>query len=294
MAKTIASVDIELSKIFYDEKNNRDIGVEKQSDDKKAKMSIDTLAENIKEHGLLFPIILYPLTDTENSQFEYGIIAGGRRFKAYEMLARDDSKYVQIPAIIREIHSEDEKKYIQLSENISRKDLTEEEKAVEVYALYQKLQQGESGNKTGYGTVARKLGISRSYVKKLCDIQKGKNKEDVAQPAHNKIDIDDIRNVFTFATTVVNAIKDINECDVDAKIQIKSEAKFLRSKIQDVLSLIREAEKTIADDEEVKKKEQADKELHKQQKKEAEKVKRKAEKQKNKAMIINFSDIKEK
>ena len=288
MAKTITAYDIDLVKILYDERSNRTIGNEKQDDDKKAKLAIDILAENIKQHGLLSPIIVYRFSVPGNTQIEYGIIAGNRRFKAYQMLAQTENKYLKIPAIIRKIQHEEEKKYIQLSENISRKDLTEEEKAVEVYKLYQKLQKEAEGNKTGYGTLAQKIGISRSYVKKLCDLQKEKNEKKYnpletgnKQITLKIINIESVNKVFRFASTLVDAMTNINECNVETRIQLKSEAKLMHSQMKEVLTFIRETEKILAKDEEVIMKEQAERGLIKQQKKleaKAEKAKLKAKK----------------
>jgi len=68
--------------------------------------SIAELAESIKEHGLLQPIVVTKKAD------KYEIIAGERRFRACQLL-----KLKEIDAIIREV-SEQKKLELALIENI--------------------------------------------------------------------------------------------------------------------------------------------------------------------------------
>jgi ParB family chromosome partitioning protein len=75
------------------------------------------LADSIKQHGLLFPIIVRK-TDTK-----YEIIAGERRFHACRKVGID-----MIPAIVREA-SDDESFKLSLVENLQREDLNPMEEA---------------------------------------------------------------------------------------------------------------------------------------------------------------------
>lgn len=80
--------------------------------------AIIELAESIKEHGIIQPIIVRPIGD------KYEIIAGERRYKA-SILAGKES----IPAIITDLNDKDSAE-IALIENVQRKNLTPIEEAV--------------------------------------------------------------------------------------------------------------------------------------------------------------------
>ena len=75
------------------------------------------LAESIKNHGVIHPILVRPIGD------KYEIIAGERRYKASEMAGKKT-----IPAIIKQL---DDKQSAELAliENVQRKDLTPIEEA---------------------------------------------------------------------------------------------------------------------------------------------------------------------
>jgi ParB family transcriptional regulator, chromosome partitioning protein len=81
------------------------------------------LTDSIKQHGLLFPIIVRK-TDTK-----YEIIAGERRFHACRKAGID-----MIPAIVREA-SDDESFKLSLIENLQREDLNPMEEAEAFYTL---------------------------------------------------------------------------------------------------------------------------------------------------------------
>lgn len=80
--------------------------------------SIAELAESIKEHGLLQPIVVTKKAD------KYELIAGERRFRACQLL-----KLKEIDAIIREV-SEQKKLELALIENIQRENLNPVDTAV--------------------------------------------------------------------------------------------------------------------------------------------------------------------
>lgn len=84
---------------------------------------IGELAESIKEHGVLQPIIVRVVGD------KYQIVAGERRYRASKMV-----KFETIPAIIRDLDDGDAAS-IALVENIQREDLT----AIEEARAYKKL-----------------------------------------------------------------------------------------------------------------------------------------------------------
>ncbi len=86
--------------------------------------SIDELAESIRKHGLLQPIIAEPAGENE-----YVIIAGERRFRAAGRAGLEE-----VPVIVRTVSSE---KRLQLSliENIQREDLNPMEEARAYHSL---------------------------------------------------------------------------------------------------------------------------------------------------------------
>jgi len=106
---------------------------------------IKELAQSIKKNGLLQPIIL------KKTISGYYIIAGERRFKAFEMLNKKT-----IPAIIKE-YTDEEMMVLATIENLQREDLT----ALEEATSYKKLM--ETLNIT-QEELAKKIGKSRPYV----------------------------------------------------------------------------------------------------------------------------------
>ena len=103
------------------------------------------LAESIKEHGILQPIVVRSVGD------KYEIIAGERRFKA-NILAGNDS----IPAIISNLNDK-ESSEIAVIENIQRQNLTPIEEAISYKRIID----------MGYITqeeLAKKIGKSQSSI----------------------------------------------------------------------------------------------------------------------------------
>lgn len=80
--------------------------------------AINELAESIKEHGVIQPIVVRKIND------KYEIIAGERRYKASGMAGK-----TTIPAIVTDLNDK-ESAEIALIENVQREDLTPIEEAV--------------------------------------------------------------------------------------------------------------------------------------------------------------------
>ena len=87
---------------------------------------IQELAESIKNHGVLQPIII---RNNPNKQNEYLLIAGERRLRASKIAGLD-----KIPAIIKKIDNQ-ENVELAIIENIQRKNLS----ALEEAAAYKQL-----------------------------------------------------------------------------------------------------------------------------------------------------------
>lgn len=108
--------------------------------------SLQALAQSIKEHGVLQPIIL---SKEENGR--YMIVTGERRWRASKLAGKD-----KIPAIIRSL---DTQKRLELAiiENLQREDLN----SLEIASAYLRLKTQFNLSDTD---IANKLGKSRSAV----------------------------------------------------------------------------------------------------------------------------------
>lgn len=107
--------------------------------------SLDDLANSIKEHGIIQPLVLRRKND------KYEIIAGERRYKAAKMAG-----LTSVPAIIANL-DDNASAEVAIVENIQRKDLSAIEEAKSYQSLLDK----------GYMTqeeLAKKMGISQSAV----------------------------------------------------------------------------------------------------------------------------------
>lgn len=108
--------------------------------------SIANLADSIREHGLLQPILVRPLQNGG-----YQIVAGERRWRACRMLGMSE-----VPVLIREL-SDRETAQIALIENLQRENLNPVEEAAGYKDLMEKYGMTQDD-------VARTVGKSRSSV----------------------------------------------------------------------------------------------------------------------------------
>lgn len=133
-------VYLKLNQIITNENQPRTI-----FDDEK----IQELAESIKNHGVLQPIIV------RSKDKYYEIVAGERRFRACQLLNLDT-----IPAIIKNF-DEEEAQTVSLIENLHREDLTaiEEAKAYKAIMEINNLKQEDLAQKIGksQSTIANKI-----------------------------------------------------------------------------------------------------------------------------------------
>ncbi|PWA06705.1 nucleoid occlusion protein [Pueribacillus theae] len=113
---------------------------------------IEELAQTIKTHGIIQPIIVRKIDGKDE---EYEIIAGERRWRAVQKLG-----WETIPAIIREF-SDSQTASVALIENLQREELTAIEEAVayakliEIHGLTQESLAQRLGK--GQSTIANKL-----------------------------------------------------------------------------------------------------------------------------------------
>lgn len=109
------------------------------------KAALDELAESIKEHGILQPVVV------RQSGKRYELVVGERRFRAAKLAKLDE-----IPAIIKEL-TDQQMMELAILENLQREDLTPIEEA----EAYQKLM--EALNLT-QEQLAFRLGKSRPHI----------------------------------------------------------------------------------------------------------------------------------
>lgn len=110
------------------------------------KSALDQLAESIKNHGVLQPLVVSPLKDGK-----YAIIAGERRWRASQLAGLK-----KVPTIVRTT-KELEQLEIAIVENVQRVDLSPLEQAVSIERLHQQF------NMT-YESIAKRLGKATSTV----------------------------------------------------------------------------------------------------------------------------------
>ena len=128
--------------------------------------SLVELAESIKEHGVLQPIVVRRCEETVGSVFKYELIAGERRLRACKMAGLSE-----IPCVLLDVGVEKSAE-LAIIENLHRKDLGIFETAeaiaslIEIYGLTQE-------------EVAKKLSITQSAVAnklrllKLSEVERG-------------------------------------------------------------------------------------------------------------------------
>ena len=120
--------------------------------------AMQDLAANIREVGVIAPILIRPVTPTEGEPQKYEIVAGERRYRASIIAG-----LVMIPAVLRTL-TDRQARTLQLLENLQRED----PHAMEEAEGFQELMLTE-----GYSAddLAEKLKKSRSYIYarlKLC------------------------------------------------------------------------------------------------------------------------------
>lgn len=108
--------------------------------------ALQELAESIKSHGVLLPLVV-----TKAKDGSYRIVAGERRWRAAKL-----AKLKTVPAIVRTL-KELEELEIALVENVQRVDLSPLEQAVSIERLHQQFS-------TSYDVIAKRLGKAYSTV----------------------------------------------------------------------------------------------------------------------------------
>lgn len=202
-------VELEVSKIKPDPQQPR-----KTFDSVK----LQELAEDIKQNGLIQPIIV-----RMSGVGEYVVIAGERRLKAVQMLNQP-----KIKAIIAKDYSNEQVGYIQMAENMKRDDLRFYEMAEFIIGRI------DAGEKQS--TVADKLGMSKSQVNLYMT---WKEAPDFLKEAKDKFN-----SIRTFADIISLA----KEYPDEVKDFLKDKEDFVtRSNVRDLRKSIEEPETPSAE-----------------------------------------------
>lgn len=121
-------------------------------------VDVDYLAESIRKHGLLQPVVL-------RGKFEnppYSLIVGQRRFLAHQKLAHQNFIKPTIRAVFAGDMNDLSAKILSLSENMQRVELNHADKAEAITYLYNAYQKDDKH-------VAKELGLNirtvRDYIK---------------------------------------------------------------------------------------------------------------------------------
>ena len=141
--KTIQDININL--LRRNNNNPRKSFSDKVTSESKQFQTIEGLAENISEIGLINPLTVQPFGGA------YEIIAGERRFQACKSLG-----WTEVPCLVINATPE-EQRWIILSENLQRKDLSEVEKAEAIHDI-------QTVTGLPLRNIAKKIGVTHPYL----------------------------------------------------------------------------------------------------------------------------------
>lgn len=207
--------------------------------------NIAELAESIKNHGIIQPILL------RKNKSNYIIVAGERRFRAAKMLGLKE-----VPAIIKDL-TENEVLEISLIENIQREDLNPIEEAIAYKKLLQEfnLTQQELSSRIGKSRVAitntmRLLKLDERVQQYLI--------ENVISEAHGRVLLSLENNdlQYEFAQKVIDNKLSVRDLERSIKLFLensnkpKKESKVVNPYVKDVQNKLQDyfGTKVIIDD----------------------------------------------
>jgi ParB family chromosome partitioning protein len=111
--------------------------------------ALEGLAESIKQHGVIQPLVVTP-----HGAGKYSIVAGERRWRAAQI-----ARLEKVPAIVRTT-KELERLEIAIVENVQRVDLSPLEQAISIERLHQQFNMK-------YDAIAKRLGKAASTVNNI-------------------------------------------------------------------------------------------------------------------------------
>ncbi|MBR5662112.1 MAG: ParB/RepB/Spo0J family partition protein [Bacilli bacterium] len=177
--------------------------------------ALNELAESIKQHGIIQPLVLRPLGD------KFEIIAGERRFKAATLAGLST-----VPGIVTEM-DDNTSAEVALIENVQRKDLS----AIEEAKSYKNML--ERSNIT-QEELAKKMGLSQSTIANklrllnLCDeVQNALSQEKISERhARALLAISDKDEQIKWLNRIINERLTVRQLDLAIKDEQKEETEF--------------------------------------------------------------------
>jgi len=196
---------------------------------------LQELADSIKEHGIITPIIV----TLENGK--YVLIAGERRYRASKMVGLDS-----IPAIIRD-YTEAQMMEIALLENIQREDLTPIEIAFSYKSIIEKLGLTQE-------QLSKRVGKSRSHITNMVglvslpEVVQQMVNEGFISMGHARVlsKLDDDNKIIELANRIKKEKLSVRDVELlgkleSKKVELKRKDTFDYSMYQDVLTKSLEA-----------------------------------------------------
>lgn len=215
MDKNIIDKDINMSKsTIVDEVHNvplSDIRVGKSNVRRTDRnVGIDELKENIREYGLLQPVLLRGIFGNP----PYDLIVGQRRFLAHKELGERN-----IRAVFRDDLSDTSAKIISLTANMHRVDLNHADKATAINALYE-----ECDN--DIRELSRKLGLSQRTLREYIKIEEQATPKGKEMLKGKKIKKTDLKRVIAAsqgdtekADKLLDLIKPLSKYEKDRAVE---------------------------------------------------------------------------
>lgn len=142
---------------------------------------VDTLAQSIRENGIIHPITVAAEASPCGTVKQYELIAGGRRYHAYlELRNKFPGEYDEIPVTLKSITSELDLRLCELEENFRREDMTWQESALGIAEFHnlssrRALQNDERWTQEMTG---RLTGMSQANVSFLITVAKSLKAQD--------------------------------------------------------------------------------------------------------------------
>lgn len=168
--------------------------------------SLKELAESIKEHGVIQPIIV------KKSIKDYEIVAGERRYRASKLAGKET-----IPAIIKDF-TDEQMMEIAVLENLQREDLNSIEEALGFETLMKNLNLTQE-------QLAKRVGKSRSYITNMLGLLtlptnvKELVKEGKISTSHARTlsKLEDKEKIEELANKIVNENINVRELELTTK-----------------------------------------------------------------------------
>ena len=189
------------------------------------------LAESIKEHGVIQPIIV------KKSIKDYEIVAGERRYRASKLAGKET-----IPCIVRNF-TDEQMMEIALLENLQRENLNSIEEAMAYESLMKNLSLTQE-------QVAKRVGKSRSYITNILGlltlpepvkelVRQGKITQSHARTLSK---LESKEKIVELADKIVNQNLNVREIEEETKKETKKEEQHTKPRNKEYELLERELE----------------------------------------------------